>query len=196
MPAARPWPSASGSACRRKRKRGLEQALAIARERRTYLEVEAGLVAALAEACLGAGDVVRARALADESVALGQRVGAPLYFFPALRALAHVLLAEADAGAAPAIRDALSEADRIIAETGATTLAPLVLLDRAELARLEGDTAARRRLLEEARKHFAAVGAPMRVQQIDALLAGAQAMGTSETRASAAPHAASRIRRA
>ena len=149
----------------------LEQALAIARECRTYLEAEAALVAALAEACLGAGDLVRARALAEESVALGRRIGAPLYFLPALRALAHVLLVEADAAAAPAIRDALSEADRLIDETGATSLAPLVLLDRAELARLEGDAGARQRLLEEAKALFAGLGAPMRVRQIDALLA-------------------------
>ena len=149
----------------------LEQALAIARECRTFLEAEAALVAALAEACLGAGNLVRARALAEESVALGRRIGAPLYFFPALRALAHVLLVEAGAAAAPAIRDALSEADRLIAETGATSLAPLVLLDRAELARLEGDTAARQRLLEKGKALFAGLGAPMRVQQIDALLA-------------------------
>ena len=77
----------------------------------------------------------------------------------------------AGAAAAPAIRDALSEADRLIDETGATSLAPLVLLDRAALARLEGDTAARQRLLEEAKALFAGLGAPMRVRQIDALLA-------------------------
>jgi tetratricopeptide (TPR) repeat protein len=148
----------------------LEHALAIARECRTYLEAEALLVAGLAEACLGAGDRARARALAEESVALGRRIGAPLYFFPALRALAHVLLAEADTAAAGTIRNTLSEADRLIDETGATSLKPLVLLDRAELARLEGDTAARRRLLEEAKALFAGLGAPMRVQQIDALL--------------------------
>jgi len=149
----------------------LEQALTIARECRTYLEAEAALVAALAEAWLGAGDVGRAHALAEESVALGRRIGAPLYFFPALRALAHVLLVQEGAAAAPAIRAALDEADRLIAETGATTLTPLILLDRAALARLEGDTAARQRLLEEARELFAGLGAPMRAQQTDALLA-------------------------
>jgi tetratricopeptide (TPR) repeat protein len=150
----------------------LEQALAIARECRTYLEAEAALVAALAEACLGAGDLVRARALAEESVALGRRIGAPLYFFPALRALAHVLLGQAGAAAAPAIRAALDEAERLIAETGATSLAPLVLLDRAELARLEGDAGARDRTLRKAQQLFADLGAPLRVQQINALLAG------------------------
>ena len=149
----------------------LEQALAIARECRTYLEAEAAIVAALAEACLGAGDVARARALAEESVVLGRRIGAPLYFFPALRALVHVLLVEGGAAAAPAIRDALRAADQLIDEIGATTLTPLVLLDRAALARTEGHTAARQRLLEEAKALFAGLGAPMRVQQIDALLA-------------------------
>ena len=148
----------------------LEHALAIARERRTFLEAEARLVSWLAEACLGAGDLVRARALAEESVELGRRIGAPVDLVYALRALAHVLLAQEGAAAATAVRAALDEAQRVIDETGATSFAPLVLLDRAELARLEGDTGERERALREAKKLFAELGAPLRVQQIEALL--------------------------
>ena len=151
--------------------KGLEQALAIARERRTGLEMEPRLVSWLAEACLGAGDFARARALAEESVALGLRIGARVDLIQAQRALAHVLLAQEGAAAGAAVRAALAEAEKLIKETFATSLAPLVLLDRAELARLEGDSEARERALREARRLFLELGAPRRVQQIDALLA-------------------------
>jgi len=150
----------------------LEHALAIARARRTGLEMEARFVSWLAEACLGTGDIARARALAEESVALGRRIGVPTDLVYAQRALVHVLLLQEGAAAAPAVRAALGEAERLIDETGATSLAPLVLLDRAELARLEGDSGARERALREAKKLFAELGAPLRVQQIEALLAG------------------------
>jgi len=149
----------------------LEQALAIARERRTALEGEARFVSWLAEACLGAGDLVRARALAEESVELGRRIGAPVDLAQAQRALAHVMLAQEGLAAATAVHAALAEAKRLIDETFATSLAPLVLLDRAELARLEGDSGAREGALREAKGLFAELGAPLRVQQIDALLA-------------------------
>jgi len=83
-----------------------------------------------------------------------------------------VLLAQEGAAAATAVRAALGEAERLIDVTGATTLAPLLLLDRAELARLEGDSGAREQALREAKGLFAELGAPLRVKQIEALLAG------------------------
>jgi hypothetical protein len=72
----------------------------------------------------------------------------------------------------PSVRAALSEAERIIDETGATSLAPLVLLDRAALAPLEGDTAARERALRAAQGLLAELGTSLRVRQIEAVLAG------------------------
>jgi hypothetical protein len=155
------WPEATET---------LEQALAIAREFRTGLEMEARFVSWLAEACLGAGDLARARSLAEESVALGRRNGAMVDLIHAQRALVHVLLAQEGAAAGIAVRAALAEAERLIGATGAASLAPLVLLDRAELARLEGDSDARERALREAKALFAELGAPLRVQEIDALL--------------------------
>jgi hypothetical protein len=97
---------------------------------------------------------VRARALADEAVALARRIGVPIDLVYAERALARVLLAQEGA------------------ETGATGLAPLVMLERAALARLEGDSGSCERILREAKTLFVELGAPLRVQQIDALLAG------------------------
>jgi adenylate cyclase len=150
----------------------LEHALEIAREHRTTLELETQLVSWLAEARLGAGELDRARALAEESVELGRRIAHPANRVQALRALVHVLLAQEGATAAPAVRAALAEAERIVGEIGATSLAPLVLLDRAELARVEGDRAARERALREAKALFAEIGAPLRVREVEALLAG------------------------
>jgi len=50
--------------------------------------------------------------------------------------------------------------------------APLVLLDRAELAHLEGESSAREQALRQAKGLFAGLGAPLRVRQIETLLAG------------------------
>jgi class 3 adenylate cyclase/tetratricopeptide (TPR) repeat protein len=158
---ARRWPEAIET---------LEHALMIARERRTGLEREAGLLSWLAEGHLGSGDLARARALAEEAVALGRLIGVPIDCIYAERALAHVLLAQEGAAAVTAVRAIVSEAERIVAECGATGLAPLVLLDRAELARVGGDSGARERILREASGLFAELGAPMRVRQIEALL--------------------------
>jgi hypothetical protein len=97
------WPEATET---------LEQALAIAREFRTGLEMEARLVSWLAEACLGAGDLVRARALAEESVELGRRIGAPVDLIKPSDAV-HVLLAQ-EARSGAAVRAALAEAERLI----------------------------------------------------------------------------------
>ena len=98
----------------------------------------------------------------------------------AQRALAHALLAQEGAAAATAIRAALREAERLIDEIGATSLAPLVLLDRADLARFEGD-GARERALREASGLFAELGAPLRVQQIEAQLAAEPATPARRT---------------
>jgi tetratricopeptide (TPR) repeat protein len=154
---ARRWPEAIET---------LERALTIIRERRTGLEREAGLLAWLAEACLGSGDLARSRAFAEEAVAIGRRIGVPVDTVYALKTLAHVLLAQEGAAAATAIRGALTEAEQVIAETGATSLAPLVLLERAELARLEGDDASRERALREAHGLFTEMGATARAEQV------------------------------
>jgi class 3 adenylate cyclase/tetratricopeptide (TPR) repeat protein len=150
----------------------LEHAHAIAHERRTFLESEVRLLTWLAEAYLGAGDLARARALAEESIALGRRIGAPMDLISAHRALAHVLLVQEGAAAVAAVRAALDDAERLVATTGATNLVPLLLLDRAELARHDGNDAEREDALRRAHALFATLGAPRRVSQVEALLAG------------------------
>jgi hypothetical protein len=72
--------------------------------------------------------------------------------------------------AAVRIDEALATAERLIAETGARNLAPLVLLERAALPTRPEDAARRRDLLERARDAFAEMGAPVRAQEVETLL--------------------------
>jgi len=70
----------------------LEHTLALMRQCGTGLEVEARLLAWLAEAVIAGGDVARARQLADEALAVADRTGAVLDGIFARRTLARVLL--------------------------------------------------------------------------------------------------------
>jgi adenylate cyclase len=148
----------------------LEHALRLGRERRTGLNEEVRCVHHLAEAVMHAGDLERARTLADEAVELGRRMGLRIDTVLALRVLGRVLLKQQGTRAAAAIETALDEADQLIEATGARNLGPLILLERAELARAEGDAAAGERYLRVARALFEEMSAPVRVAEIDALL--------------------------
>ena len=119
----------------------------------------------LAEARLGAGDLDRARALAEEGVAIAARIGARVDAIYAHWTLARVLLRDG-ADQADAIRAALREARRLIEETGAKNILPLVLLEQAELARLEGDPTERERALREASRLFSETGAKPRAEEV------------------------------
>jgi hypothetical protein len=87
--------------------------------------------------------------------------------------LARVLLRQE--GVAAAIRAALNRAEALIHETGAKNCQPFVHLERAELARLEGDTETRGRELREALRLFVAMGATIRVEQVERELAAEHA---------------------
>src|SRR5262249_53800510 len=71
---------------------GLQQELAIAREHRTLLFVEAGTLAMLAEAYLGRGENALARSTAEQAVAVARRRGSRLFECDGHVALAQVLL--------------------------------------------------------------------------------------------------------
>jgi len=152
-----------------------EQALCTARERRTGLEAEAFFLAYLAEAYLAGRDLPRARTAAEAGVTAGRRTGARVFEQEAQRSLARVLLRQEGAVAAAAIRAALDRAEALIRETGAKNYQPFIHLERAELARLEGDAETRVRELREAHRLFLAMGAPIRVEQVERQLAGEKA---------------------
>ncbi|HEY2388691.1 MAG TPA: adenylate/guanylate cyclase domain-containing protein [Candidatus Binatia bacterium] len=137
----------------------LEHALSLTRECGTGLEREALALASLAEAVLVVGDLARAHELTVEALTIADRIGAVMDQIFARRTLARVLLAREGAQAARAIAEALDGAERLIERSGTISYRPLVLLERAELARLAGDADARRRALVAAHRLFTAIGA-------------------------------------
>jgi len=151
--------------------RATDEALAIARERRTGVEAEAAALATLAEAQLGAGDHLRARILADEAVAAASRRGTTLFEPQVQFTLARVLLRAEGARARGAIEAALERAHAVSTKIGARVHGPFIHLERAELARLTGDAAADVRELREAQRLFAEMGATVRAEQVARALA-------------------------
>jgi hypothetical protein len=69
----------------------------------------------------------------------------------------------------PATREieaALAEADARLEMSGAKSYEPFLHVERAELARLTGDEAARERELREAHRLFFEIRAPIRAEQV------------------------------
>ena len=73
--------------------------------------------------------------------------------------------------ARPTIEAALECALALVRETGARAFEPHVYLERAELARLAGDEATRRREFGEAHRLFVEMGATGHAERIAPLLA-------------------------
>jgi class 3 adenylate cyclase/tetratricopeptide (TPR) repeat protein len=137
----------------------LEQALAIARERGVGREQEPIMLTHLARAAVASGEATRARAAAEEAVALARRLGTRFMECAAQTALAHVLLRTDEARSRDAIEAALVRALDLVEETGGKAYEPFVRLERTELARVVGDEAAQRRELRVAYDLFVQMGA-------------------------------------
>jgi class 3 adenylate cyclase len=147
-----------------------ERCVAVARENNTCLEGEASHLAVLAEACIATGDPARARAVAEEGLQVVRRRGT--WRFGPRVALAHARALRA--GGAPdaaAIRAALDRTEQMAREVGAANYMPLVVLERAALAELEGDGDARLTHLRQALQDFERIGATFRGSQIQRRLA-------------------------
>ena len=148
-----------------------EGAASISSETGVFRVSEARILKTLAEARLATGQLDVARATAEEAVSAGQRIGTRIYEAEAQLVLARVLLRRDGAGAADAIRSALEQGEAIFSESGAKNLQPFVHLERAELARLENDPQTRQRELHTALGFFGEMGAPIRVREVEGLLA-------------------------
>src|ERR1700746_2557749 len=116
----------------------LEQALAIGRERQLQLW-EGRARAVMAAAHLGLGDRARALTLADEAICFTRRLGARMGEVSALLTRIRALRETQGVQATREIEAALAEADAWLEMSGAKSYEPFLHVERAELARLNGD---------------------------------------------------------
>jgi tetratricopeptide (TPR) repeat protein len=127
--------------------------------RRTGVQFEPWTLATLAEAYLARGEGRRARATAEQAVALAHGNRIKVFEPITLLSLARVLLASEGARARADVKAALSRALALAKEMEARSEEPLVHVELAELARLTGDDSGRERELREAHRLFAEIGA-------------------------------------
>jgi adenylate cyclase len=137
-----------------------ERGLAALRGKKMWLEVI--LRARLSEARAGTGDSRGACDTAREALALCRR-------FPEIRqpgVLAAYKIAGVLLRAEGVSAEAVELAERLTRDTGFRALEPEALRVRAELERLRGDEAARRRALQEAHRILVEIGATARAARV------------------------------
>jgi tetratricopeptide (TPR) repeat protein len=149
----------------------LQQALAIGRERRLQIW-EGRVLAVMAAAHLGLSDCAKALAIADESIAVCRQRGTRIGEFSALLTRIRALREIHGAQATREIEATLAEADAWLEMSGAKSYEPFLHVERAELARLNGDDTACQRELREAHRLFLEIGAPIRAEQVTRELVG------------------------
>jgi hypothetical protein len=126
---------------------------------------EADYVAALAAAYLGLGDSPRARRLADEAIEIALRMAAGRRGSCPARPRAGIDRARRR-GIAGCDRNGAGPRYGAGASTGAISYEPQILVERARLAELSGDSAGRTDLIREAHRLFTAMGATGRAERI------------------------------
>jgi class 3 adenylate cyclase/tetratricopeptide (TPR) repeat protein len=130
----------------------------VAARRRTGVDFVPQALSGLAEALLGAGELARARAAADEAVALAER-----FHMRPTECQARIIRARVQLHDGPAARTDveadLARVTTLVEETGARVWMPFIHVERAALAQLMGDETARQRELREAHRLFTEMGA-------------------------------------
>jgi tetratricopeptide (TPR) repeat protein len=144
----------------------LEQAVSTARQARTFLQSEGWLLAQLAQAYAGSGDLASARATAEEALEVAVRRRTRLDECLASFALTRVLVQAEGAPARAEIEAAVARGLALVEETGAALYTPRFHVERAELARLLGDEATYQRELREANRLFVEMGATGHAERI------------------------------
>jgi tetratricopeptide (TPR) repeat protein len=150
--------------------RALEHGLEIVAERRTGAQIEPSWLASLADTYRELGDHERAAVTAERALRLARERGTDVFCIEALLALARVRRA-AGLDVIDATDALLTEAAALVDATGALNLSPVIDLERAEVARVGGDAAARRRALQSAHRGFASIGATGHAERVARLLA-------------------------
>jgi tetratricopeptide (TPR) repeat protein len=119
----------------------------------------------LSEARLATGDDELAREAAETAFVEGSGRGAYPEGIASLQ-LARVLLRTEGAGAAERASGLIDRADDLLRRAGVSCFDGNVQLERAELARVLGDDAARVERLDAARRIFIEMGAPLRAAAV------------------------------
>jgi len=115
---------------------------------------------------LGLGDRAKALAIAEEAIAVSRRLGTRAWEFWALLTRIRALHAIHRGQMTSEIEATLAEAEAWLKMSGAKSYEPFLYVERAELARLTGDEAARERELREAHRLFTEIGAPIRAAEV------------------------------
>jgi adenylate cyclase len=144
-----------------------QDSIEIARAGRLGVEEESRL-AVLGEACLGAGDARRARALVEEALPMARQRGNVWSQMLCSVSWARVLLATGGAGEAARIETELRRILGLALRTGAKAVEPLVRVELAELARRRGDEVGRARELRQAHRLFTDIGAGGHAARLEA----------------------------
>src|SRR5262249_20056935 len=101
-----------------------------------------------------------------EAITVCRQRGTRIWEFSALLTRIRALCASRGLEAARDIEATLAEADAWLEMSGAKSYEPFLHVERAELARLTGDEASRRRELREAHRLFTEIGAPIRAAEV------------------------------
>jgi tetratricopeptide (TPR) repeat protein len=145
----------------------VDEALAMARDRRIARANVPLLLSIRARALLGSGDVAGARSCAEEAVETAVRVGTRFYEAQARHQFGRALLA---AGEPEAARAELDQALSIVETAGLSAYAPQIHLELAHAARASGDKAGYDLGLQTAHRLFLDAGAPARAAEVLALV--------------------------
>jgi adenylate cyclase len=151
----------------------LERSRAISTEHRSAVEGDSSRLTTLADAYLGAGDVPRARGLAEEAVALAQARHQPHFEIQGALTLVRVMLASAEPADRAEIEALLVRTMEMVRDTETKAYEPMVHVELAELARQGGDEDARERELHEAHRLFTTIGATGHAERLAIELATA-----------------------
>jgi hypothetical protein len=142
-----------------------EQARTVQKTTRTAVPFEPYVLAYLAEAHAGVGNLQAAREQADRAVELAIRFGKRFELHCRV-ARASVLAKLPDASARPAAIADLDAADALRNELSASAFEPMIDVHRAALARLGGDEAAWRAGLRKAHRLFSEMGMTGRAERV------------------------------
>jgi class 3 adenylate cyclase/tetratricopeptide (TPR) repeat protein len=144
----------------------LDEALAIVRSTRVGILYESFILARMTDVHLALGNSRRALEVADEAISTAQRHGTAELELRSHLARARALSRAVGADAKEEIGKSLMAAEALVKTTGAESWRPFIHEERARLADLTGDEAARVEELREAERLFLEIGAPIHAERI------------------------------